>query len=275
MITPDGVPLDFPCYGPDSFALLLYAITHTGNHDLAQEHGVFLTAEAKRFAELVIDHTTGLPRAGKRFSSIRDHAGRKGSCYDAVMIAVAARECQRLHIKFPVTEADTAAHIMDVYWNGTYFFQDLAKQPIVEGDANVFPFWTGIITDPAVREHAITAVQAAALDKPFPLRYVSPYDKKTERVAMHPANLLMPDYETDSVWMHLGLCYLRVLREMGVAHSDSFAQHHDRIGSLIAEHKTFLEVYGTTGHPLRSRWYVTDESMLWCANWLAFGKKDR
>ena len=270
MITPDGIAFDFPGYGPDSFALLLYTITHTDNQDVAKKHHAFLQKEADRFVKLVIDKKTKLPYAHKRFTCMRDHAKRRAACYDAVMVAVVARECERLRITFPYKEEEIQARIIEEYWNGTYFFQDMQKQDIVMGDANVFPFWTGIINDKTMLDQAMTAIAAAGLDDPFPLRYVSAADKSREKVSMHLANLLVQDYETDSVWMHMGLCYLRVLAGQDVKR---FAKHMHSYERLIRQHKTFLEVYDTHGDPLRRALYICDESMVWCATWLALKKE--
>ena len=269
-ISPDGVPFTFPSYAPDSLALLLYSLTHTKNRRLAVEYKSFLQSQINIFARKVVDQRSLLPYAHKQFSSIRDHALRKASCYDAVMIAVVAREAKALELKFPHEEQEVVAALVKTYWNGTYFFADSTKQDIVVGDANVFPFWTSIITDTAMRENALNAMHAAGLDDPFPLRYVSKHDKKRERVGLHIANLFARDYETDSIWMHLGLAYLRVLAEQD---PETCRTHLAQYTKKIERHKTFLEIYDSQGEPFRRRFYVTDEGMLWCANYLALQRE--
>lgn len=268
-INPQGVPFDyFMPSGPESIALFLYTFTHTKNHDLATENKEFLQKQVDRVLHMM-DSKTLLPRTDKHYSTIRDQAMRKSSCYDAVMIAVVAREAKELGLQFPYTEEQITDRIIETYWNGTYFFQDLNKQDIIEGDANVFPFWTEIITEPEKIEQAMTAIQAAGLDKPFPLRYVSALDKKREKVGLHFANLFAPDYETDSIWMHLGLAYIRVMNDYNPKLAAKYLRMYEE---LITQHKTFLEVYDTSGKPLKRMFYISDEAMLWCANWLAMQK---
>jgi hypothetical protein len=260
-IDPDGQPFDyFMQSGPESTALLLYAMTHTKNHDLAVQYKHFLQQQVNRIPLLMKGL---LPHPKKYFSTIRDHAKRSGSCYDAVMLAVIAREAAALKLKFPYAFEQIRDEIIETYWNGSYFFQDLKKQDIIVGDANVFPFWTGVINDKHMLEQATTSIRAAGLDTPFPLRYVSQFDKKREKIQLHFANYLAPDYETDSIWIHLGLAYLRILPDVKLKQ-----QHLATYTKQLQTYKTFLEVYDRSGEPLRRPLYVTDEGMLWCANYL-------
>lgn len=261
-INPEGKPFDYYLpSGPESIGLFLYSFTHTGNSDLAKRHAWFLQREVDRVVRMTNPKTL-LPRG--RYSTIRDHAQRPAACYDMVMLCVVAREAKALGLTFPYTEAQLKERLIKEYWNGSYFFQDARKQPIVISDANIFPFWTGIIADKKMLTSAVAAMQEAKLDDPFPIRYVSEAEKKEEKVDMHLAALLAPDYETSSIWMHLGLAYLRILPDRKLA-----KKHLNAYRALIEEHRTFLELYDNDGTPLRRRLYVSDEGMLWCANWLA------
>lgn len=265
-ISPDGTPFDyFLPAGPDALAMLLYALARTGNHALARKHREFLQRMLDDFVQRFVDGTTLLPQAGRHYSSIRDQAKRKAPCYDAVMVTLAMREGRALGLSPRHTAEDVAEAIVKAYWNGTYFFQDLRRDALVVGDANVFPFWTGIITDKGMLEDATDAVRASGLDTPFPLRYVSVLDRGRERTPMVLAHHLSRDYETDSIWMHLGLAYLRVLKERD---QDLTRRHLAAYTRLIERHRTFLEVFDRHGEPFRRAFYVTDEGMLWCANYL-------
>lgn len=271
-ISPSGKPFSFPAYSPDALALLLYAMVITNNIDLAKRHRTLLQAEADRFAQTVVDPATLLPYRHKRFSGMRDHAKRQGACYDAVMIGLVAKYAPMFGIKFPYTHREVARRLVETYWQGGYFFSDLQKQPLVTGDANVFPFWTGVLEGAipkkelaAMRRHAMDALHNNRLDNPWPLRYVSPKDVAAEKVRLSIGNLFAGDYQTHSIWMNIGLCMLDVLWG---ANPELASTHSRRIGELISQHGTFLEVYDRTGEPFKTPWYVTDEAMLWCAQWL-------
>ncbi len=270
MITPRGKAYDFPAYGPDALALFLLTLSRTGHRALATGHKRFLQREVDRFVRLVVDERTMLPRRGTRFTSMRDHTKRDASCYDATMVALAARECEALGLRFPFAAGDAAAKVKEAYWNGAFFCSDLRERDLVIGDANTMPFWTRVCRDRRMRASACAAVGEAGLDDPFPLRYVSTRDKAREKVDWHLAAALAPGYETDSVWAHLGLAYLRVLAQ---ADAPRARRHVRAYGGLIRRHGTFLELYDAHGAPYETPLYVTDEAMLWCAPWLALARE--
>lgn len=271
-IDPCGKPFDFPGYGPESLALLLYALVRTGNGGLARRHVKFLQEQVDRVAGHVIDHETLLPRADRKYQSLRDQVRSRASCYNAVMLAVIARDGRALGLDFPYDWQDIRDRIIRTYWNGNYFFSDISCQPIVIGDANVFPFWTGIITNQKMLKNAMMAVRAAGLDEPFPLRYVNTIDKRKEKKDIHFASWFSPDYMTDSIWMHLGLAYVRILsgadRKLARRHLETYTRQLEAYG-------TFLELFDKDGLPYSTMFYVTDEAMVWCAEYLHLAKRLR
>jgi hypothetical protein len=268
-INPKQEPFDyFLPTGPDTLAFLLYSITHTKNHDLAKMQKKFLQKQVDLFAKKFVDKRTLLPK-NKHVSSIRDQTRRKGSCYDAIMIAIVAREATTLKLEFPYSLDRIKAAILKEYWNGTYFFQDKNKQDIVVADANIFPFWSGIFNDTKMLEQTIDAIRAAELDVPFPIKYVSPADKKREKTSFHIVSIFSSDYETDSIWMHLGLAYLRVIQFYNPKLLQDYLAAYN---NNLQKYKTFLELYDKDGKPFMRRWYASDEGMLWCANYLVLQK---
>jgi len=271
MITPSGEAFDFPCPGPDSLALFLYTIRLSGNEHLCVKYHAFLQEQVTLFVDLFVDRNTMLPKKG-RFTSMRDNAKRDRSCYDATMIALVARECEMLSLNFPWPSAAIRERLKETYWNGSYFFSDMQKQNIVTGDSNVFPFWTGIFTEKGMLEQALTSVQAAGLDEPFPLKYVSTHDKHRENISLHIVSWFMPDYETDAIWAHMAMPYIELLTTFN---EERAKRHIEVYTSLLQGHKTFLEVYDTNGQPYQTRWYVSDEAMSWCAAYLVLAQRMR
>ncbi|MBR9701259.1 hypothetical protein GOV11_05335 [Candidatus Woesearchaeota archaeon] len=263
-ISPDGEPFDFPAYGPDSLALLLLTIRRV-KFKLSGSDRKFLQGEVDRFVSEVVDKQTLLPYKYKRFSAIRDLAKKAASCYDATMVGVVACEAPKLKLKFPFSENQVKDRILNTYWNGTYFFADTKRQRIVAGDANVFPFWTGLFTDKKMIASAMTSIGAAGLDDPFPLRYVSTLDKSREKVSLHFTDWFAPDYETDSIWTHLGLAYLEVLSKVDKKRTK---MHLNSYTKLLKTYKTWLELYDSQGTPYMKFFYVADEGMSWCASYL-------
>lgn len=269
-INPEKKPFDyFLPAGPDTLAFLLYSITHTKNHNLAKMQKPFLQKQVDIFVKKYVDKRTMLPN-NKHFSSIRDQTKRKGSCYDAIMIAIVARESKALGLLFPYTVDQVRDAIRKEYWNGTYFFQDKKKQDVVVADANIFPFWSGIFTDPHMLEQAVDSIQAAGLDEPFPIKYISSKDKKREKTSFHLVSIFSSDYETDSIWMHLGLAYLRVIKFYD---PNLLKKYLEQYNNNLLTNRTFLEIYDKDGKPFVRTFYASDEAMLWCANYLALQKE--
>lgn len=271
-ISPDGQPFDFPDWTPESLAWLLYTLVQTDNKALADEKREFLQKHIRRVAWDCIDQEKLIPRPDRRYQSLRDQVRAKASCYTAVMLAVIARDSRKLGLDFPYRWQDLRDALLREYWNGTYFFSDITKQDIVIGHANVFPFWTGIVEDKEILEQAMTSIMAAQLDEPFPLRYVNPLDKKREKKNIHFASLFSKDYMTDSIWTHLGLCYIQVLQSMDMGRAAMFLE---RYTDNVRTFRTFLELYGTNGDPYQTAFYMTDEAMLWCAPYLWMAKKHK
>jgi hypothetical protein len=78
------------------------------------------------------------------------------------------------------------------------------------------------------------------------------------------------DYERDPIWMHLGLCFLDVVKRYD---GKSFSQYLMQYKSLIEKHKNFIEVYDAKGAPFHTKFYHADESMLWVSKYLALKKR--
>lgn len=271
-ISPKSQPFSFPAYSPDALALLLHTLVITKQEKLAKEYHDLLQQECDRFAAEVIDAGRLLPKRHKRFSGMRDHVKRQAACYDAAMVLLVAKYAPRFQLKFPYKIEDLAEIFLQTYWNGEYFYSDATQQPMVVGDAQIFPFWTGILADvvkpkelAAMRAKTFRAVHRAGLDDPWPLRYTNSADAGQEHRRLHFSNLFANGYQTDSIWMNTGLCMLEVLAS---DNPKAAKKHVARIGQLIKQHGTFLEVYDKTGAPFKTFWYVADEGMLWCASWL-------
>lgn len=273
-ISPGGIAFSFPAYSPDALALLLFILAKTKQTKLAKHHRKLLQKEADRFVRLVIDPATLLPRRNKRFSGMRDHCERSSACYEAVMILLVAKLAPEFKLDFPYTPEQLTPIFLETYWNGSYFYSDITRQPIVVGDANVIPIWTGVLegmvpaaTLRAMRRKMLRSLRVAGLDEPWPLRYTNSQDAKSEQVGMHFSSFFAHGYQTDSIWMNIGLCMLDVLAD---ENPKVARKHHERIGKLIEQHGTFFELYDKKGRPFITPFYAADEGMLWCAQWLAF-----
>jgi hypothetical protein len=260
-ITPKGNAVDIFMYSPDSLAFLVRSLRAADAKDLVKKYESFLKKEIEKFYNNVIDQKTGLVRTDRYFGSMKDEAKRRGSCYDNIMAAMLSDELDKLKIHNPLEKYDFTKVIKHFFWNKEYFVDDMkGDKEIVTGDANVFPFWSGIFTDKEMLKKAIKKIQENKLDEPFPLKYSNVKSHKLIFVQN-----FVPDYETNSCWLHMGSLYVQMVKKIDERKA---AEHKKQYKELIEKHHNFLEVFDSDGKPFRSRFYYSDESMLWAANYL-------
>lgn len=258
-ITPDGKPYDFPTEAADSLPWLIRAMVNV-NYD-PTPYRDFLEKEVYRFCNSIIDQETGLVRADRHFSSLKDFAQRNSSCYDNVMVASLAQDLQKLSLPHRFKRYAYKLLIEENFWNGDYFYDDLTKRPYVAGDAQIFPFLLGIITDTEKLKKVIAQIQQQGLDTPFPLKYTA----SRKYVSFIAQEIFLRNYESTSIWTHMGPLYLRLVKPID---QNLFATYHQKYTELIEKHKNYREVFSKNGRLYQTPWYVSDQGMLWAANYL-------
>lgn len=267
-ITPRGRVLDVFSYGPDSLAFLLHALHEADAKSLVETYREFLQEEVQRCCNLVWDRKTKLVRADTSFTSIKDNASRKSCVYDNAMVGLISKHLDSLGLQNPWAGEDFSRKLIDNFWTGSYFREDLSGSDVVAGDANIFPFWTGIVQDKTILRKAIAAVRKEGLDKPLPLRYTM----RIPKGLFLPAQVFTPNYEGNTVWAHLGLLYIEVVARLNKRWAKEYLAEYTK---RIEKYRTFLELYEPDGTPYRTLAYVADEGMLWAANYLMLAKNLR
>lgn len=265
-ISPKGKCFDFPTYGADSLPFIIHSIRVSDAKDVLSKFSKFINSEIDYYHENVFDAKEFLVKEDRNFSSIKDYAKRSSSCYSNCMLYMLSTDLAALGFKSSLPDDIIKKSIVKKLWSGKYFYDDLSCQNIVTGDANTFPFWCGV-TDSVKRfKSCIESMEKAGLTKPFPLKYTTEQGKIH---GMHFIDRLSGGYERDSIWMHLGLCFLDVVKQFDRKRFNRYMEQYEK---LIMRHMTFLEVYNSKGRPFKSRFYTTDESMLWAAKYLALKK---
>ncbi len=262
-INPQGIAFDFPdVYSPDSVAFFFYALQKANAGYLIEKYKAFLNREIKRFYLTVLDKNTGLVKRKTHFSALRDYYIRDSSCYDNTMVALLAETLKKIKIlDNPFKRFDFKKIIKDNFWTGSYFLDDLSGKKHVSGDANIFPFWLGIFDDSKMLSSAIQAMQDAGLDKPFPLKYVSgnPKEKKIF------IEFLVSDWERNCIWPHMGPMFISLVKKIDEYEANTYFLSYKH---LIQKNRNFYELYTPDGKPYKSLFYMADESVIWCANYL-------
>lgn len=260
-ISTNGKGFDVFTYAPDSLAFLLYSLRVAQATELVEIYKPFLEQQIQFFYDNVIVKENGLVRKDKNFSSIKDHAKRQSCCYDNCCAAVIARESELLQLENPLRGYNYKNIIKKQFWSEKYF-RDTGESDYISGDANVFPFWFGIFTEKAMIKKSISAIKKEKLDQPFPLKYTIFVPKNF----FFPLSLFTPNYEGNSIWAHLGLCFIDVVAKTDKKLARNYVEEYRK---QIEQHKNFLELYDPDGKHYKTFFYYTDAGMLWAVKWLA------
>jgi len=260
-INPGGKPFDYPYYAVDSLPYILNSLSLLGDNKLVDKHRGFLDKEIRFFFENAVDKKTGLVRKDKAFSSMKDHSIRHSSCYDNSMLFMMQKACKSLGLINPLKRYNYTKLLLRRFWNGRYFYDDLTYKGYVAGDANLFPFWTGAVSDNEIMAKAFSSVMDAGLDKPFPLCYTN----NTSRVDFISAKIFVSNYEGTVAWCHMGMLYIDM---MGRVDKKKQRDYLDQYTRLIMKHGNYLELFNKDGTPYNTLFYHSDDSMSWCANYL-------
>ena len=263
-ITPDDKPKDFFSYASDSLPLLIRSLKIAEAKDLLATYKPFIEAQTQKYYERVFDTRNCMVKKGY-FSSMKDNAKRESSCYDNCMLAMLSRDLDTIGLYNPFAGFDIKGALKKSLWNGKHFYDDRNRRAYVAGDANVFPYWCDIFDDKSMLESSISAIRKANIDNQWPLKYTA---RKVSR-PIFPMSILLPDYEADTVWMHLGLCYLDIVARYDKSLLKTYLK---KIADVIEEQKNFLELYHPGGSPYRKFHYASDESMLWAVKFLALSE---
>jgi len=267
-ISPAGSAFTFPkVYSPDALAFLVHALAVSHADILVGKYKSFLESEVRRYFDVVVDKKTGLVKRRVHFSSMKDYSIRSSSCYDNVITGLLSSELTKLGLKNPLKRYDYAALLKKHFWTGDYFLDDLSGRREVCGDANVLPFWSGLIDDKRMLKKAVDAIRKTGLDKPFPLKYTA---KRIQNQKMISYEWFAGDYERDAIWAHVGLMYIDVLSRIDRGAAKKCLRQYN---SQILRHKNFLEVFDRNGRPFKTLFYYSDEGMLWAANYSVLHKR--
>ena len=254
-------------YGVDSLPLFLAALRSTGAEDLVERHRSWLQAEVDRFYQLVVDPTTGLVRSDRKFSAHRDTVVNRSNAYGNTMVALLAKTIEETGwLDSPFErhfEGDYGRLLLEHFWVDDHF-RDALGDETVSGEANIWPFYTGVIADPAIIAPALKYLATNGFCDPYPLRYET--SRRPEREVWLTRHIL-PDYQGSTVWTSLGAMYLQVLRTIDPALA---ASETARYVDWIERDGTFWEVMNSKGQNWVSpRWImIGEESMLWSAIFL-------
>jgi hypothetical protein len=261
-------PVDVFDYGVDCLPLLLAAMRRIGAEQLLAKHRRWLEAEVRYFAEFVVDPKTALVRPDRKYSAHRDTVVNRCNAFGNSMVALLAMTLADLGWDVPEPMRPLAdapqSILLEHFWDTRGFFVDSIGDETPSGEGNIWPFWTGVVTDPDVLTAALTTLEERGFADPYPLKY-----EPSRRPEIEPlfVRTFMPDYQGATVWTSLGAMYMQLLRTIDPSQTRT---EMDRYRTWIERDGTFWEVIDDmTGRPYSSSPLThSDEAMLWSAIFL-------
>lgn len=268
-------PVDIFDYGVDSLPLLLAslrALTTGADRGsaaraeaLVERHRAWISAEVEHFVELVVDPETGLVRSDRHFSAHRDTFKNGSTAYANTMVALLARTVAETGwapdlLSPHFAGGDWGGLLRRHFWTGDRF-RDRLDTDETSGEANVWPFFAGLVDDRAMLAAALETLRREGFTAPYPLRFETAHRSEHLMLAYR---LWSPDYQTTTSWTSLGSIYLSLLRK---SDPQAATVELDGMRRLIERDGVFWEVIDARGRPWRSRsrLSVSDTSMLWGA----------
>ncbi len=261
-------PVDVFDYGVDCLPLMVAALHRIGAAEVLEEHRPWLMAEVANYMDEVVDPKTGMVRNDRKYSAHRDTIVNRCNAFGNSMVALLAMTVVDLGWDVPDPMKPLAlapqSILLDHFWDPRGFFRDSPGDTTPSGEGNIWPFWTGVITDPGVLRQALDTLEERGYADPYPLKYEPIRKPEIEPLFVR---TFMPDYQGATVWTSLGSMYLQLLHSI---HPEVAQPEIDRYVDWIERDGTFWEVIDDeTGERYSSTMLThSDESMLWSAIFL-------
>ncbi len=258
-ISPRGKPWDFPVMAVDSLPWLIHSIKISKFPYYSYKN--FLNKQIQKYFDAVVNEHTGLVKPDMHFSSMKDYAIRRSACYDNCMVGLLAKDLKGMKLINPFSGYKYGEIIVRHFWSGHFFYDDLAKKEYIAGDANLFPFLLGLVSDEKKLKKAIEHVELAGLDDPWPLKYTA----SREGVKFIWQEFLARNYESNALWMHMAPLYVQLVKQVDAKKAEQLKK---KLGSVIELYGNYLEVFTAKGKPYNNPFYYCDAGMLWAANYV-------
>ena len=153
---------------------------------------------------------------------------------------------------------------MDHFWDRRGFFVDTPGDDRPSGEGNVWPFWSGVITDASLLRQALDTLEAERLREPVPAQVRADPQRQDRAVVRADVHARLPGLH------RLDLARLDV-PAAPAQHRATAREARDRsLLSWIERDGTFWEVIDDETGLRYSSTFLTrsDESMLWSAIFL-------
>ena len=261
-------PVDVFDYGVDCLPLLLAAMRRIGAESLLDTHRQWLEGEVRHYVHEVVDPRTGMVRGDRKYSAHRDTIVNRCNAYGNSMVALLAMTLADLGWELPEALRPLASApqsiLLERFWDSRGFFIDSPGDDMPSGEGNIWPFWTGVVSDGTILRAAFRQLEERGYANPYPLKY-----EVRRRADVEPlfVRTVMPDYQGATVWTSLGSMYLQLLHSFDPVQAQG---EISRYQAWVERDGTFWEVIDDETGQRYSSTVLTqsDEGMLWSAIFL-------
>jgi len=261
-------PVDIFDYGVDCLPLLLAALRRLDGAAVLEAHRDWLMGEVAHYVDQVVDPGSALVRSDRMYSAHRDTMVNRCNAFGNSMVALLAKTLRELGWEIPPSLEELSREperlLMAEFWDERGYFVDERGDTRPSGEGNIWPFWTGVVTNPSVMRAALSALESHGLTDPLPLKYESTRRPESEPPLIR---FLMPDYQGATVWTSLGSMYMRLRQSLDPALAQPAI---DGYREWIEREGVFWEVMDDQTRERYWSSFVTqsDEGMLWSAIFL-------
>lgn len=126
-------------------------------------------------------------------------------------------------------------------------------------DANIFPYWAGLIQDKQMMRSSVKAIRKEGLDQPTPLKYT----KNRQRMIF--LERIVSGWQTHACWTILGPIYIRLLKRID---GKAATVQTEKFSRLIERHGNYPEILDSKGRPFQTLLYHSDAGMIWASLYL-------
>jgi hypothetical protein len=245
----------------DALPWLLHSLVVSG-YSLKLEERAFLERQLEKYTKTFLDKKTGELRK-MHYAEMRDAVYYDRSAYSIALIGRLAQCVHQLGLKtFRFGAAQYREDLLNNYWTGSYFRADLSTG-VYSSECALMPFFLGIVDDKKMAIKTFEYINAAGLNKLYPLEYCDNPDVFHYRFGM--GKIIMPNYTGDSIWTWHGTFYLHLLKKY---EQDSYKVQLKNFCTLIERHGTYPELLNNDGSWFKAPLYKADPGMVWCALFL-------
>ena len=205
-----------------------------------------------------------MARTDGYFSAPRDCMTGRSTVFTNTMLGLLLRELDaQPGLPRPLAGHDLATRIIEQHWTGQYF-RDALDRDLPSGDANVWPFFVGLIDNRDLQRRAFATLEARGITRPVPLRY---FERRLPDSELAVPRVFTPDYQGDTSWTQLGPIYLGLLRQLD---RRGFVAHRDDMAALITRDAQLPRALHDRrpALPRPRRPVRRDEGMIWAALFL-------